>query len=187
MNLDKKVKQQGTQRGKAATVAARATAEYAEYAEAGRETLSIPFQRIRRIPRFDRCGSCCPDPILRGRQANWAIALQRTQRAPCISGFKCAVLTGKNAVSRRFPSLRSLRSLRFMNCRFQVEHLDSVRRVRISRIRVPFFIRQSDCNPATPRTASVFSAFRRMDFRDGASIRPGAAIAPGRSRGKSRQ
>ena len=42
-----------TQRGRAATEAARATAEYAKYARAGREPLFIPFPRIWRIPRFN--------------------------------------------------------------------------------------------------------------------------------------
>jgi len=49
---------QRTQRGQVATVAARATAEYAEYAKAGRESHSISFPRIWRIPRFNRSGGC---------------------------------------------------------------------------------------------------------------------------------
>jgi hypothetical protein len=60
---------QRMQRGGAATVAARATAEYAEYAKAGRESLSISFPRIWRIPRFDPCGGCAPSQFfLAGEQ-----------------------------------------------------------------------------------------------------------------------
>src|SRR3989454_10894050 len=42
-------------RSTAATEAARVTAEYAKYAEAGTEPLSISFPRISRIPRFNPC------------------------------------------------------------------------------------------------------------------------------------
>src|SRR5213593_330357 len=54
------------QRGRAATETARATAEYAEYAEAGREKASVP--RVSRILRFNRCGGRAPVQIFAVRE-----------------------------------------------------------------------------------------------------------------------
>src|SRR3989442_1637900 len=59
---------QRTQRGTTATEAARATAEYAKYAEAGGEPLSISFLRISRIPPFNPCDDPAAVQIFAARE-----------------------------------------------------------------------------------------------------------------------
>jgi hypothetical protein len=52
MILNRAVEPQKTQRGQAATVAARVTAEYTKFTKAGRDSLSSSFPRILRLPPF---------------------------------------------------------------------------------------------------------------------------------------
>src|SRR6266487_3961507 len=51
-----------------ATEVARVTAEYAKYAEAGSEPLSISFPRISRIPRFNPCDDRASVQIFAARE-----------------------------------------------------------------------------------------------------------------------
>ena len=72
---------------------------------------------------------------------------QRTQKETSDSESECIHLTGGNSFLLEFPSLRSLRSLRFANCGFQLEQ----RRRQTRRWGGPTF------NPASYRVSASCS------------------------------
>ena len=77
-------RQQRPQRGRAAIEAARATAEYANHAEAGRDNFSISFPRGSRIPRFNSCDGHAPVSIFATREQIGLLQCKgaETQRVP---------------------------------------------------------------------------------------------------------
>ena len=113
--LNGAVKPQRTQRGGAAT---QTRPRNASHKEAQKAQKGIPFVAL--VP-------FCGQENLVGLKRFGGIAVQRTQRD---MRFRPNVLTltGENSLSVKLPSLRSLRSLRFTNGRFQVHSSSKVHR-----------------------------------------------------------